>query len=258
MSLPLLDSIVYGPVHSRRLGSSLGVNLLPPRLKVCTFNCAYCQYGWTRTVSDDQVPNSGTWPVPWTVYSAVYRQLERMRRSQEPLDRITLAGHGEPTLHPEFEEVVDRLCALRDHWAPGVPIAVLSNSTTAAWPAVRRALGRLDERYMKLDAGSEDLVRRINGSLRPFVRIVDALHDLPDITIQAMFVRDGTGRLDNTTDRAVTDWLSALVRIHPTRVHVYTIDRDPAWPYLRRVSSRQLSEIVERVQAAGLQAEAFN
>ncbi|MBI4475527.1 MAG: radical SAM protein [Acidobacteria bacterium] len=257
MSLPLLDSIVYGPVKSRRLGCSLGINLLPPRLKVCTFNCAYCQYGWTRAIAEDGAPRVGAWPAPWTVFAAVYARVERAHRVGERIDRLTIAGHGEPTLHPEFEEVIDRLCALRDRWAPRVPLAILSNSTTAAWPAVRRALVRVDERYMKLDAGSEDLLRRLNGSLRPLSRIVDSLHHVPDVTIQAMFVRDGTGNIDNTTDKAVTDWLAALIRIHPTRVHLYTIDRDPAWPYLRRVSEPRLREIAERVQTAGIPAEVF-
>lgn len=257
MALPLLDSIVYGPVQSRRLGASLGVNLLPAHLKVCTFSCAYCQYGWTRATSDDQLPRAGTWPAPWAVFSAVYARLDRAHRAGERVDRLTLAGHGEPTLHPEFEEIVDRLCALRDRWAPGVPIAILSNSSTAAWPAVRRAFARIDERYMKLDAGSDDLLRRLNGSLRPLGRIVDALHDLSDIVIQTMFVRDGTGHLDNTTDRAVTDWVAALVRIRPSRVHIYTLDRDPAWPYLRRVPDKKLTEIAGRVQAAGIAAEVF-
>lgn len=252
MALPLVDGIVYGPVDSRRLGRSLGINLQPPTLKVCTFNCAYCQFGWTRHAMGEFPASGGSWPPPWAIASAVAARLERARAAGEVINRLTIAGHGEPTLHPAFEEIVERLCALRDQRAPQLPIAILSNSTTAGWPAVRRALLRLDERYMKLDAGSDNLLRRLNGCIRPIARIVDALHELPQIVIQAMFVTDGTGRLDNSTDAAVADWIHALLHIRPTRVQLYTLDRTPAWPYLKPVAAKRLQEIGARVAAAGL------
>src|SRR5262245_48351350 len=151
MPLPLLEGIVYGPVRSRRLGRSLGVNVLPRRMKVCNMDCAYCQYGWTRSRS--AAPGRARWPAPKRVAAAVSARLHAAESSDELIDRLTVAGHGEPTLHPRFEEIAERLCGLRDRLAPTIRLAILSNSTTAALAAVRRGLALFDDRYMKLDAG---------------------------------------------------------------------------------------------------------
>ena len=175
----------------------------------------------------------------------------------EIIDRITVAGHGEPTLHPEFEEVVDRLRAVRDRVAPGIRTAILSNSTTAGWPDVQRALGRLDERYMKLDAGDAITYARINGPGPSIGSIVDGLAELGGVAIQSMFVTDGAGRVDNTTGPAVAEWLQAIERVKPTHVHIYTIDRQPAAEYLQAAPRRRLREIAEQVRVAGFRADVF-
>jgi len=256
MALPLLDHIVYGPVRSRRLGVSLGVNLLPPGFKVCNMNCAYCQYGWSRGRPHGHGQRIG-FPAAQAVESAVTARLLRAAQSGEILDRITVAGHGEPTLHPEFEEVAERLCAIRDRLAPGLGMAILSNSTTAAASDVRRGLARFDERYMKLDAGDSITCARLNGSAVAVRQVIDALAMLAPITIQAMFVKDARGEIDNTTAGVVREWLEAIERIRAARVHIYTIDRQPALAWLRPASVRQLREIAERVRAAGIPADVF-
>jgi len=256
MPLPLLEHIIYGPVRSRRLGASLGIDLLPAGMKVCNMNCAYCQYGWSRRVVRHRGDAIG-WPTAQAVESALTSRLIRAAESGEMLDRITVAGHGEPTLHPEFEEVVARLRSVRDCIAPAVPIAILSNSTTAAFPDVRKGLELFDERYMKLDAGDPITCARINGAGISFARIVDALGVLAPITIQAMFVTDPRGEIDNTIDGVVREWVDALERIRAARVHIYTIDRAPALPALEPVSPRRLREIAERVRAAGIPADVF-
>ncbi len=256
MAIPLQQHIVYGPVRSRRLGRSLGVNVLPMGLKVCNMNCAYCQYGWTgrpRTPASRAKP----WPTPASVSAAVTLRLRRAARNGELLDRLTVAGHGEPTLHPEFEEIVKRLVDLRDRLAPDLRLAVLSNSTTAAWPAVRRALGLFDERYMKLDAGDPITYAHVNGPGTSIGTIVDALRELPRVVVQAMFVSDGKGRVDNTTDGAIREWLTAVDAIQPSRVQVYTIDRPPALDGLRPVPIRRLREIAERVRVREIPADVF-
>jgi len=256
MALPLLDRIIYGPVRSRRLGASLGVNLLPPGLKVCNMDCAYCQYGWNR----GRVRPRGqriAWPSAQAVETSVSARLLRATQSGEILDRITVAGHGEPTLHPEFDEVVARLCAVRDRLAPRLPLAILSNSTTAAADDVRSALARFDERYMKLDAGDSITGARINGAPVSVTMIVDALRALAPITVQAMFVKDVCGEIDNTTSGAVRAWLVALEQIKAERVHIYTLRRPPAHESLRPASLRQLREIAERVRSIGVAAEVF-
>jgi wyosine [tRNA(Phe)-imidazoG37] synthetase (radical SAM superfamily) len=161
--------------------------------KVCNMNCAYCQYGWTR----GPIRYSGHirgWPTPEAVEMAISERLTRASTANEVIDRITIAGHGEPTLHPEFKEIVTRLCAARDRIAAGMPIAILSNSTTAGWEDVRRGLALLDERYMKLDAGDSVTYARINGGGRSIAAIIDALRTSSPIVVQSMFVADQTPR----------------------------------------------------------------
>jgi len=256
MPLPLLEHIVYGPVRSRRLGRSLGINLLPPGMKICTMNCAYCQYGWTRLAASDRAERSG-WPTAQAVERAIEARLARAAADNETIDRVTVAGHGEPTLHPRFDAVIERLAAVRDRLAPDLPLAILSNSTTAGVAAVARGLARLDERYMKLDAGDPFTGAAVNASRVPFTTIVDALGRLPPVVIQAMFVTDAVGRVDNTRDGAVAAWLDALDAIRPSSVHLYTLDRAPALGSLRPAPPARLREIAERVRRAGYRAEVF-
>jgi len=256
MSIPLQKRIVYGPVHSRRLGSSLGVNLLPPDLKVCNMNCAYCQYGWTRERAATRT-SPIRWPAPARIEAAVSARLKRAAAAGELIDRITVAGHGEPTLHPEFEEIAERLGRVRDQVAPRLRLAILSNSTTASWPDVRRGLAYFEERHMKLDAGDPITYARINGPGPSVEHIVDALRALPGIVIQSMFVTDAAHQIDNTTPGAIAEWLDALERVNATRVHVYTIDRAPALDALRPVSARRLREIAEHVRAAAIPCDVF-
>jgi wyosine [tRNA(Phe)-imidazoG37] synthetase (radical SAM superfamily) len=253
--LPLVQGIVYGPVRSRRLGVSLGVNVLPPDTKVCNLNCAYCQYGWTRRTGESVW--HGAWPTVLDVALAVQDRLMLARRRRERIDRLTVAGHGEPTLHPEFDAVLSALRAVRDDEKPGLPIAVLSNSTTADSVSVRRALGRIEERHMKLDAGTDVLFHRLNGSETPYDRVLHGLERLAPFVLQAMFVSDRSGRLDNTTDRAIEDWLRAVVRVHPACVHLYTIDRAPAYSGLHAVPASRLTAIAERVRQLGIPVLTF-
>jgi len=257
MPIPLLEGIVYGPVRSRRLGRSLGVNVLPRALKVCNMDCAYCQYGWTRDRPASRKRGQAKWPAPERVEGAVAARLRQAAATGELIDRLTVAGHGEPTLHPEFEEIAERLCRLRDRIAPDIRLAILSNSTTAAREEIRRALALFDERYMKLDAGDPMTYATVNGA-GSFSDVLDALRNLPQVVVQAMFVADGTGEVDNTTEHTLAGWLSAIDTIQPARVQVYTIARPPALGGLKRVPARRLREIAERVRALGVPADVFN
>jgi wyosine [tRNA(Phe)-imidazoG37] synthetase (radical SAM superfamily) len=256
MPLPLNERIIYGPVRSRRLGRSLGINLLPPKAKVCNMNCAYCQYGWTRGAVRYRGEGSG-WPAPAAVEGAVLHRLLRAADMNEIIDRLTIAGHGEPTLHPDFEEIVTRVRAIRDQIAPDLPMAILSNSTTAGRDDVRRGLELFDERYMKLDAGDPITFARINGAGSSIGRIVDALAALPSIIVQAMFVTNDGGEVDNTGEGAVGEWLDALGRVRAAGVHIYTIDRAPALDALKKVPRRRLREIAERVRSMQIPATVY-
>lgn len=255
--MPLHEGIVYGPIRSRRLGRSLGINLTPAGQKLCSFNCTYCQYGWSRPPASRGTGASDNWPSPAAIDRAVRSALRILAGQSERLDRLTLAGHGEPTMHPQFPAVVDTLRALRDEVLPGVPISVLSNASMLDHVEVRAALARVDERYMKLDAGDANTLRAVNGATLPLSGMVQHLASLEDVIVQAMFVKDRAGRIDNTTDHAVINWLTAVQQIKPVAVHVYTIDRTPAWPYLQMVPATRLFEIAQRVRLAGIRCEVF-
>jgi wyosine [tRNA(Phe)-imidazoG37] synthetase (radical SAM superfamily) len=255
--MSLHESIIYGPVKSRRLGRSLGVNLTPAHVKMCSFNCAYCQYGWSEVTRSSTQTALANWPSAVVVAKAVAGALRVCAAQGDRIERITLAGHGEPTMHPDFKQVVAALRKTRDQMAPKLPIAILSNSGTLERADVRQAISELDERYMKLDAGDAATLRKINGAAASFEQIVDGLSKLKDIVIQGMFIKDRSGRLDNTSDLAVINWVVALQRIKPRAVHVYTLDRAPAFPYLQPVSPARLKEIGQRVRIAGLTCEVF-
>jgi wyosine [tRNA(Phe)-imidazoG37] synthetase (radical SAM superfamily) len=250
-TVPLQAGFVYGPVRSRRLGISLGVNVLPDGGKVCNFTCAYCQYGWTP--GPHQARESGGWPDPVAIAAAVEAALGCAPR----VDRITLAGNGEPTLHPRFGEIVERLRDVRERLAPRARLAVLSNGSTAAEPLVAAALVRLDEAYMKLDAGDARTLKAINGVALDPDATIDALADLGGVTLQAMFVRDPQGRVDNTTPAALDAWLSGVRRVRPTGVHIYSLDRTPALERLEPVPAAVLEGIARRVEAMGIPARVF-
>jgi wyosine [tRNA(Phe)-imidazoG37] synthetase (radical SAM superfamily) len=255
--LPLQEGLVYGPVRSRRLGHSLGVNILPRNAKTCTFNCTYCQYGWTKTPAQAASELHAVWPSPASVAKAVAVRLQRARAVHESVDRITLAGNGEPTLHPEFSAIVEHLTTVRNQLAPAVPLAILSNAATLELPGVVDALNGLDERYMKLDAGDTAILRRMNGTTLSVEQILVGLRRLNDIVVQSMFVRDRLGRIDNAGDIAVAQWINLLGGLAPRAVHIYSIDRAPAWPYLQAIPFSRLEEIARRACAAGLKAQAF-
>ena len=255
--MPLHGGVTYGPVRSRRLGASLGVNVLPAGHKVCSFNCTYCQYGWTETAALLS-PAIFEWPDASAVAASVATRLEELRDTGAPLDRITLAGHGEPTLHPDLGGVVDALRGVRDRLAPGVALAILSNSSTAGRPEVRTALARLDERYMKLDAGDQDTLRHVNATALRIEEIVEWLSAIPDIVLQAMFVRDERGRIDNASPAAVAAWLRAVGAVRPHAAHLYTLARQPAWAGLHAVPRDRLLAIARDVRALGVPAFVFD
>jgi wyosine [tRNA(Phe)-imidazoG37] synthetase (radical SAM superfamily) len=232
----LWERIINGPVRSRRLGISLGLNILPPRSKLCTFDCPYCECGFNTEKAD-----GSQWPSPDVVADALRKTLTLA--DLRP-DWVTFAGNGEPTMHPRFPGVVDRVLAVRDEIAPALRIGVLSNGLSAGRPAIRSALDRLDARMMKLDPGP---VERVNAVRYDRARVVEDYRGLKDVIIQAMVV-EGPG-WSGASEESVSEWLACLSRLEPVAVHLYSLDRTPADRAVKAVARDRLMEIADRARA---------
>lgn len=249
MLLELQKGIVYGPVQSRRLGRSLGINILAPGVKVCTFNCLYCQYGWTDFSNIKNVP----FPPVQKIIDGVERALESL---PIPPAYITFSGNGEPTLHPRFPKIVDRVTRLRDRYAPSAKTAILSNSYRVHDASVREALGKLDVRIMKLDAGRAGTFKTYNKP-HPgifFLDIIQGLCSLEDVTIQALFAG---GRLGNFKVKHLSEWIQKLERIKPIDVHVYTLDRGCPSDAIVKLEKSDLEQIKGKGELRGIPISVF-
>lgn len=255
--LPLQPGIIYGPVRSRRLGLSLGINLLPTGYKLCSFNCLYCQYGWTSRPTLNPTREIKDLPRPKEVFAALERSLDQIVSQKSRLDSITFSGNGEPTLHPDLAEIVEGAKSLRDQILPQVKLAILSNSSTVGRREVRAALEMLDLRVMKLDAGSEELVRQLNHPVAPFYlgEIVSGLKQLRDVILQSLFIQ---GRVTNADPDSVELWLEKVREIQPVLVQVYTLDRFPPETRIWKVNPVTLQWITRQVHwRAGVEAEVY-
>ncbi len=233
---PLQETAVYGPIHSRRLGWSLGINPLPVSYKFCDFDCVYCQYGWTPSKGNGEKLKRAP-----ELLNEIRAAFEKHKKAGTPVDCITIAGNGEPVIHPDFLELVRGLTALRNEFYPGVKIGILSDSSQVHRAEIREALNLLDERYMKLDGGKEAVLKinKPRGDF-DFDRMVEALAGLSDIVIQSLFTQ---GSFDNTKPEDIQSWIQAVAKIRPREVQVYSIDRGPADPGLKKVSAARLREI---------------
>lgn len=252
MATFLFDKIVFGPVISRRLGVSLGINLLPVDAKVCSFDCIYCECGWT-------LPNrqkKSSLPDRNEVREKLEETLLKMQSENQLPDVITFAGNGEPTLHPAFAGIIDDTISLRNRYAPKARIAVLSNATMLHKPDVVNALLKVDDNIQKLDSAFEETVRLLDcpkGDFR-IGKVVEQLATFKGrVIVQTMFVR-GTWKgetIDNTTPREVDAWMELLHKIAPAQVMIYTIDRDTPAETLEKIPLSELEVIAGKVKAAG-------
>jgi wyosine [tRNA(Phe)-imidazoG37] synthetase (radical SAM superfamily) len=240
--LELQRDVIYGPINSRRLGRSLGINLLPPGRKVCTFDCIYCQYGSAPTVSGPQ----GRARFPSV--SVVLQKVEEAVRAQpSPPDYLTFSGNGEPTLHPAFPEIVSGLLVLRDRMCPQTRLAILSNSSRIHRPEIREAVAQLDDPIMKLDAGDPQTLSRLSrpSSAVTLERLLEGLAAMPRMIIQSMIIE---GEVQNAEGEAHEAWLAAVARLAPQMVQIYTAERPAAESVVRRVSKQKLEELARRAQ----------
>ena len=254
MSTILYPSPIVGPIHSRRLGISLGVNVNPSDGKICTFDCIYCEVGYNamRRTSSPRPSRSH-------IAECLERKLMEMRSSCSPLDVITFSGNGEPTGHPDFLGIIEDTIHLRDKYYPTAKVSVLTNSTLAHRPDVHRALMLVDNNIMKLDTVDPKYINNVDRPVSPAYDVEKVIEEMQSFDghciIQTMFMHgtDDQGHdVTNTTDSFVNPWLDAVRRIRPSEVMIYTIDRETPCPTLFKASHNELNDIRDRVAAEGI------
>ena len=247
----LFPSPIFGPIKSRRLGISLGINLMPADGKLCTFDCIYCECGLNANCR-----TQAKRPTREAVKEALEAQLQQMRDKGEVPNVLTFAGNGEPTAHPDFEAIIDDTITLRDKYFPEAKVSVLSNATMLHRPQVVAALRKVDNNILKLDTVSNDYIHRVDCPAPSYdvARIIDQLCTFEGkLIIQTLFMKGTHNGLsvDNTGDAYVTPWLEALQRIHPEQVMIYTIDRATPVTGLEKATPDELNAIAERVKSMG-------
>ena len=253
----LFTDIIYGPIRSRRLGISLGVNLLPLHSKLCNFDCIYCECGWNEDNRTERVRfNSRE-----DIRTALTSTLEKMQREGTLPDVITFAGNGEPTIHPEFEGIIDDTIALRDKFAPQAKVSVLSNATQLHREDVCRALHKIDNPILKLDSAIEETAQLINKPCGNYsvARVIEQLAAFgKEFVLQTMFLRgDYNGTyIDNTTENEFLAWAAVVDYLRPRQVMVYSIDRATPCKTIEKVPREELEKIAERVRALGIECSA--
>lgn len=252
MSTVIYPSPIFGPVHSRRLGISLGINLLPADGKFCTFDCIYCECGYNA----DFRPHLKL-PTREEVQQALEARLLDMQQNGPKPDVLTFAGNGEPTAHPQFAGIIDDTLALRDKYFPKAKVSVLSNSTFIHKPEVFEALCKVDNNILKLDTINETYIHEVDRPTGHYdvKQIIECMKAFQGkLIIQSLFMK-GTHQglsVDNTSDEYVLPWLEIVKEIAPQQVMIYTIDRETPSPLLEKASHEELDRIAAQVQQAGI------
>jgi len=247
----LFDQIIFGPIHSRRLGLSLGVNLLPIDAKICSFNCIYCECGFNTTMHDSPIPTRDQ------VRETLDAKLHEMVAEGQIPDVITFAGNGEPTLHAEFEGIIDDTIALRNTYCPTAKVSVLSNSTRVHKPHIFAALNKVDNNILKFDSAIDRTMKLMDQPVGKHINVAWFIEHLKKfegrLIIQTMFLRGEVQgeKLDNTTDEEVEAWILALEQIRPQQVMIYSLDREAPTKNLQKVNVDELNIIAEKVRVRG-------
>ncbi len=253
MATSLFGSIIFGPIKSRRLGVSLGVNLLPSTGKVCSFDCVYCECGYNAERKGGVIPKIDQ------VKAALSEKLEEMHAKGDHLDVITFAGNGEPTMHPNFDQIIDYTLALRDKYYPNAKVSVLSNSTRIDRPEVFNALLKVDNNILKLDSAIQhtlDLINAPVGTKFDVDKLVDNLAAFNGkVIIQSLFLRGKISGedVDNTKEEEVVAWLDAMLKIQPQSIMVYSLDRPTPAKELVKVDKDELELIAQRARGLGFE-----
>lgn len=245
------DEIVFGPIHSRRLGSSLGVNVLPTKGKLCNFDCIYCECGWNKDgLSDNRFPRLAE------VEEALEAKLSELSKAGAEIDSITFSGNGEPTVNPDFAAIVDATVRLRNMYYPSAKISVLSNATMIFRKEVFEALKKVDNPIMKIDAASDELISKINKPQGAYSleRVMEGLEGFDgDFILQTMFLRSDD--FDANTEEALEGWRNIVRRLKPREVMVYTIDRETPDKTLRKCTVEEMENFVRPLTEEGFKVQ---
>lgn len=245
----LFHTTVFGPIHSRRLGTSLGINLSPNDGKVCSFDCLYCEAGYNA-----QGAGTTGFPSPQSVREQLQQKLQKMKEEGENLDVITFSGNGEPTLHPEFPDILEDVMTLRNEYFPEAKVSVLTNSTKIFTPAVAEALKKADNNILKLDSAIEEtmqLVDRPNSPGFTVDKVVESLKQFEGTgIIQTMILRGEHGgkKIDNTTPEEIRALINAYKTIRPKEIMIYSLDRTTPEENLVKVEKEELLEIAKKIE----------
>ncbi|MDE7096133.1 MAG: radical SAM protein [Muribaculaceae bacterium] len=253
----LFHSTVFGPIHSRRLGVSLGINLMPDDGKVCSFDCLYCEAGFNA-----QGKGSSGLPTRDHVNRQLEIKLKEMHENGDALDVITFSGNGEPTLHPDFPHVIDDVLSLRDKYYPNAKVSVLTNSTMIFNPGVASALKKTDNNILKLDSAIESTMRLIDRPNSKGFNVEKVINGLCEFEgsgiIQTMMLRgshEGVS-VDNTTDEEIEALINAYKQIRPREIMIYSLDRSTPEELLVKVEKDELTDIGKRIhEATGIKVQ---
>lgn len=237
------EETVFGPLFSRRLGTSLGINLLPQKGKICNFDCIYCECGWNKDGRNDTVL-----PTAAKVRADLENMLEHLRRQEVKVDSITFSGDGEPTLNPEFPQIIDDTLALRDQLAPTAKVSVLSNATRVHLPQIFNALCKVDNPIMKIDAPTNELIARINKPAPGYdiARVVEALKQFKgNFILQTCMLRSKEYDFDSSRPEVLDGWMEIVRQLRPREIMVYTIDRPTPAQGLKKFTVEEMTALVQ-------------
>ena len=270
MSTILFHKIVFGPIKSRRLGNSLGINLLPDNGKLCSFDCIYCECGWNKDGRSDQFDciycecgwnkdgrSDQTIPTKEAVFQRMQERLAELHTEGTPVDTITFSGNGEPTLHPDFPEIIDFTLMMRDKYFPNAAVSVLSNATMTGRKEIREALMKVTNPILKIDSGLEEYIRLVDNpvghySLKETIEHLRLFNG--NFILQTMFLRgtiDGR-RIDLTCKESVDPWRDIVLDLRPREVMMYTLDRETPASDLEKVTGAEMEAIAAPLRAAGI------
>ncbi len=255
MATILFHHIIFGPIKSRRLGNSLGINLLPKDGKICSFDCIYCECGWNKDGRADNVI-----PPKDAVFAQMKSTLERLKSEGTAIDTITFSGNGEPTLHPDFPEIIDFTLKMRDEYFPAAAVSVLSNATMIRKQEVREALMKVTNPILKIDSGNEEYIRLIDQPAGEYslTEVIDNLRLFNgNFILQTMFLKGCINgiNIDSTLPESYEPWLEIALDLKPREVMMYTLDRETPADNLQKVTIEEMEKIAEPLKAAGIKVQ---